>query len=63
MCISLFFVFWVIHYRALNHSDTYVVLINFGARDEQIDINNVANNLPEEVEIAAAGSDSCYKLR
>lgn len=44
-------------------SDTYVVLINFGAREEQIDISELTKNLPEELELAVVGSDSCYKQR
>lgn len=50
--------------RALNGSATYVVLINFGAREELIDINTITDgideNLPAKMEIAAAGADSCY---
>lgn len=50
--------------RALNESDTYVVLINFGAREETIHIEPLTKgfveHLPEELEISAAGAESCY---
>ena len=52
------------YFRALNGSTTYVILINFGAREELIDVNTVTegidDNLPTKMEIATAGADSCY---
>lgn len=37
-----------------------MVLINFGEREEKIDMNIWLNNLPDELELAAVGTDSCY---
>lgn len=52
------------HFRALNESTTYVVLINFGEREERIDLNTVTKgtdeNLPNKMEIVVAGSLSSY---
>lgn len=53
----------LLYFRALEKSDTYVVLINFGAREERIDISKLTKNLTEEWELAVTGSDSCYKQR
>lgn len=52
--------------RALSkNDDTYVVLINFGARAENISIEpltkGIVEHLPKELEISAAGADSNHR--
>lgn len=52
---------FVIHYfRYLKDSDTYVVLINLGAREEKLDVSPVHKELPKNFEIVAVNPDSCY---
>ncbi|XP_031625091.1 maltase 2-like [Contarinia nasturtii] len=49
--------------RELDNSDTYWVLINFGALEHRIDMtkSTIGGKVPAKLEIAAVGTDSCYE--
>lgn len=45
--------------RALDKQDTFVVLINFGRREESIDLNAFNMTFNDDVEIVACGANTC----
>lgn len=46
--------------RQLKGHDTYVVLINFGAREEMVDVTQLTGDLGDVSEVVTAGADTVY---
>lgn len=48
--------------RALDKHDTFVVLINFGHRDESIDLSVFNMKFNDKFEIVANGANTCCEV-
>lgn len=59
--LTLITYFLAVFNRTLANHGTYVFLVNFGAREEIIDVNTVFQGFSDHSEVVVAGADTDYR--